>query len=123
MSYNYCDIYLSHLDKAILTKVRIPNSFYHNAKGLLGEKHLKEDTGMLFKKCSSIHMIGMKMPLDILFLAKDGTVLKCVNNLQPWKIAACFKASTTLELASGSIKKLGLIVGTKLEIKECKNQE
>jgi len=118
MSYKFCNIFLSNSDKALFTEVRIPDSFYHKAKGLLGEELLNNNTGMLLKQCSSIHMIGMKIPLDVLFLAKDGTVLKCVNNLQPWKIAACLKASTTLELASGSIKKLGLVTGMKLEIRD-----
>lgn len=118
MPYKLCDIYLDQSDNALFSRVRIPNSFFSKAKGLLGEKSLKSDTGMLFKQCSSIHMVGMKIPLDILFLAKDGTILKCVKNLQPWRAAVCLKATTTLELASGSIERLALRTGMKLEIKD-----
>jgi uncharacterized membrane protein (UPF0127 family) len=117
MSYKICNIKKDGSNESVLYKnVRIPIGFYHNAKGLLGTKELKENTGMLFKNCNSIHMLGMKIPLDIIFLKEDGTIVKCVNNLKPWKIAFCMKAKMTLELPSGSIKKVKLKPNIKLEI-------
>jgi len=118
MSYDYCNIHRSGSESLLLSMVRIPNSFYHKAKGLLGERETKH-TNMLFKKCNNIHMIGMKIPLDILFLSNEGVIVKSIPNLQPWRVAICFKATMTLELASGSIKKMGLKQNMKLEIKEC----
>ncbi len=120
MSYKYCEIYKQGSENSLFTQVRIPQGFYHNAKGLLGEAQLKENTGMLFKRCSNIHMFGMKMPLDIIFLASDGRIIKCVNSLQPWKVSGCLGSSMTLELPKGSIEKTGLKQSMKLEIKECK---
>lgn len=119
MSYKHCDIYLNGSGKLLLSRVRIPDSFYHKAKGLLGEKKLQDGTGMLFEQCNSIHMIGMRVPLDILFLTSDGTILKCVYDIQPWRVAVCLRAKTTIELPSGNIKKSGLKPGMKLEIKKC----
>lgn len=120
MSYNYCNIHTHNSSAPVFSDVRIPNGFYHKAKGLLGEKELKKNTGMLFKKCNSIHMIGMKIPLDILFLSSNGIILKCVSDLKPWRMAACMKSAMTLELPSGSIEHLGLKLNMKLEIKECR---
>ncbi len=119
MSYKYCNIYKSGNKDILFNNVRIPNSFYHNAKGLLGESDLQENSGMLFENCKSIHMFGMKIPLDIVFLAQDGEVLKYVKNLKPWGIAFCFKASMTLELPVGTIVKQSLKNNMKLEIQEC----
>ncbi len=123
MSYKHCEIYKQGCENSLFTQVRVPQGFYHNAKGLLGEAQLKENTGMLFKRCSSIHMFGMKIPLDIIFLASDGRIIKCVSGLQPWKVSGCLGSSMTLELPKGSIEKTGLKQNMKLEIKECKNQE
>lgn len=116
MSYKTCVITKSGDKESLFTDVKIPHSFYQKAKGLLGVKHLKENSGMLFKNCNSIHMLGMKIPLDIIFLNSDGTIIKCVRNLKPWQATVCLKAKMTLELPEGSIRKLDLKPTTKLEI-------
>ncbi len=121
MSYKYCTIYKEGEKLAFLNDVRIPIGFYHNAKGLLGEKLLKENTGMLFEKCKSIHMFGMRTALDIIFLSPNGTILKCVVGLSPWKITTCLKANMVLELPTGTIEKEYLKPLMKLEIKPCPN--
>ena len=74
---------------------------------------------MLFKNCNSIHMMGMKIPLDIVFLDTGGTIIKCISELQPWRAAICLKGSMTLELPAQSIEKKGLAPDMKLEIREC----
>ncbi|MCD5380298.1 DUF192 domain-containing protein [Candidatus Gracilibacteria bacterium] len=100
----------------IFTDIKIPRGFFQKAKGLLGVKTLDEKSGMLFKNCNNIHMFGMKIPLDIVFLKSDGQILKCVKNLKPWRAAICLKATMTLELPSGSIEKNQLTTLNKLEI-------
>ena len=116
MAYSNCQIFIKGKKQPILNKVRVPTGFYANAKGLLGTKALAQDEAMLFRNCQSIHMFGMKIPLDIIFLAKDGTVLKMIENLKPWKIAGCFKSKMTLEMATGTIKKHSIETNMKLEI-------
>ena len=112
-------MYIKGRSKPILRRVRIPKGFYHKAKGLLGEKRLEKDTGMLFTNCNSIHMMGMRYSLDLVFMSKEGFVLKCQENIPPWRIAWCLKSFMTLELAAGSIKNNGIKTGMKLEIIEC----
>ncbi len=116
MSYKICSIIKSGDKDSLFTDVKIPDSFYQKAKGLLGVKHLNANSGMLFKNCNSIHMLGMRIPLDIIFLNSDGIIIKCVQDLKPWQAAVCLKAKMTLELPAGSIKKLNLKPTTKLEI-------
>lgn len=116
--YQVCDIYLSGSNEAIFSDVRIPHTFYQKAKGLLGERELEVNSGMLFKNCNSIHMMGMKIPLDIVFLSKDNLIIKYVEHIKPWRITGCSKGLKTLELSSGAIKLYGLKIGMRLEIKE-----
>lgn len=118
MSYKYCQIKIKGSKVPFLTDVRIPQNFFHKAKGLLGVKSLNEKSGMLFKNCNSIHMIGMRTPLDVIFLTKDSVVRKIYENLQPWKIAYCFGSHLTLEMPVGSIQKVGIKPDMKLEIIE-----
>ncbi len=54
---------------------------------------------MVFRRCNAVHTFFMSMPLDVLFVGKDGTVLKKVRHLRPWHpCAACRSAVAVIEL-------------------------
>jgi uncharacterized membrane protein (UPF0127 family) len=119
MSYKYCKVKLARSNKILFENVRIPNSFYCNAKGLLGENKSSKNLYMLFRGCNSIHMFGMRVALDVIFLSSENVILKCVENLKPWQLSYCFRSSQTLELPIGTIQKYRLVNNMKLEIQEC----
>lgn len=81
--------YLSFADTGgiALSDVRVPGSFLQRARGLLGSDKLGPSEGLLLENCSSIHMFGMRFALDIVFLDREGTVIKIVENLAPWRMA------------------------------------
>jgi len=116
MPYKYCEIYRYGESQPLFSRISIPVSFFQRAKGLLGKNGLVEHQGMLFKDCNSIHMMGMKEPLDIVFLLPNAKIIKCVESVKPWRMAFCSKAKMTLELPAGTIKKVGLSPIMKLEI-------
>lgn len=68
---------------------------------LLGLAHLDLDEvgpGLLIPRCSSVHTFGMRFPLDLLFLDRDGAVLDRRWSLPPSRIACCRGAASVLEL-------------------------
>jgi uncharacterized membrane protein (UPF0127 family) len=74
---------------------------------------LAEGEAMLIRPSSSVHMFFMRYPLDIVFIAKDGTVVKVVPNLKQWRVALGGKgAHSALELAAG--KAAGIGVGDRI---------
>ncbi len=88
--------------------------FFSRLRGLLGTKHLAEDSGLLITPCSQVHTLGMRTPLDIVFMDADGTVLKCVPNVVPFRVATERGAKHTLELAAGRVAQLNLHPGDRL---------
>ncbi len=88
--------------------------FFNRLRGLLGTKPLAQDGGLLITPCSQVHTLGMRWPLDVVFLDADGVVLKCVRRLAPGRVAAARGAKHTLELAPDSILRLGLQSGDRL---------
>jgi uncharacterized membrane protein (UPF0127 family) len=73
-------------------------------KGLLGRDSLAGGEGLLFKGCSSLHTFFMQFPIDIVFIDKQGKVLKSVRDVRPFKIVmAPFRSYYALELPVGSI--------------------
>ncbi len=97
----------------------LAHDFLTRLRGLIGKTELKPGEGMLFPKCNSIHMWMMQMPIDVVFLSKQGQewqILALHPKLRPWKIlpVSCMKADDTLELPSGTIDQLSLQKGQTL---------
>ena len=76
---------------------------------------LAERAGLLLPGCSGIHMFGMRYPLDIIYLDRDGKILKVVAELQPWQISGCLQAAAVLEVGSGTAARQGWQAGVRLE--------
>ena len=84
------------------------------ARGLLGTRTLDEPCGLWLAPCSSVHMLGMRYSIDVVFMRQDGTVLKVVNALKPWRAALCLRAQAVLELRAGVATALALQPGVRL---------
>ena len=68
----------------------------HGAHGLHGSAEDME-VALAFPRCSSVHTCGMRVPLDIAFIACDGTVLAHHAAVRPWRMLACPGAAAVLE--------------------------
>lgn len=101
-----------------LLTVAVADRFFSRLKGLLGTTSLPADRGLLLCRCNSVHMIGMRYPLDIVYLDKNGVILKLVEELRPWRLSVCLRARDTLEVASGTIRRAGWQVGERLLLEE-----
>lgn len=66
-------------------RVRLCKSFLVRLKGYMFQKEPSE-AALLLDPCDSIHMFGMKFPLDVLFLNKKYQIIKRIDNLQPRKV-------------------------------------
>lgn len=94
--------------------VRIAATSHERRKGLLGLDRLQPGAGLWIAPCEAVHTFGMKIPIDAVFLGKDGRVKKVVPHLKPWRIAACLTASSVLELAAGAAERAQLRLGSRL---------
>ncbi|PQV64183.1 hypothetical protein B1R32_10627 [Abditibacterium utsteinense] len=106
----------------IVARCALADKFWTRGKGLLGRASLPADEGILLVPGVSIHMFGMKFPIDAVFLTKDDVVTDFVENLAPGKMhqskASAGKPHSTLELAAGTIQRVGICIGDKIEREE-----
>ena len=78
------------------------------SKGLLGRDSLEPDSGLLFDNGRYtpfmwMHMFFMRFAIDIVFLDRNGKVLKINRSLKPWRVSSIvFGARQALELSSGA---------------------
>ena len=103
-------------------QLKLANSFLNRFRGLMLSAQLSANQGLLITRCSSVHTAFMLYPIDVVYVDSAGLVLKCVAHLKPWRGSlgnvgadAQGRATHTLELAAGTILRLAICVGDRLE--------
>jgi uncharacterized membrane protein (UPF0127 family) len=85
-------------------------------RGLLGRRNLGSDEGVLLRPAGSIHTFFMRFPIDVVFLDRDGRVLRVAESVRPWRTAAARGARAVLELRAGESGRRRIVVGDVLEV-------
>ena len=83
--------------------------------GLLKHDRLEPGDGLWIKPCEGVHTVGMKFPIDVLFLDKRRKVVKIRAAMPRWRMAACLWAHSVLELPSGTAAATNTTAGDQLE--------
>ena len=86
-------------------------------RGLLGRDSLGDGVALVIAPCNAVHTVGMRFPIDIVFVARDGRITKIVERLGAWRAAAAFTAFATIELRAGTIDGRSLTVGDRLTVR------
>ncbi|MCC7367323.1 MAG: DUF192 domain-containing protein [Chloroflexi bacterium] len=95
----------------------LADGFLSRLRGLLGRTDLPAGDGLVIVPCNSVHMWGMKIPLDVVYLDRQGTVLRLVTDLRPGRLGPYVRrAHTVLELPVGSIAESGTEVGDQVAV-------
>lgn len=82
------------------------------AKGLLNHNQLDPGQGMVLYPCQGIHMVGMKFPIDVVFLDHGYQVVYIIESIQPGQVGPLVKGATmAIELPAGTIKRTGTELG------------
>ena len=86
-------------------------------QGLLGRDRLLTDEALVLAPCSSVHTAFMRFPIDLVFLDRDGRVLKLASRVRPWRIRAAWRAFAVVELAEGAAARSEIKVGDTVELR------
>lgn len=85
-------------------------------KGLLGRDGLMPGEGLWISPCEAIHTVGMRFPIDLVYLGRDMQVKKVKSAVPPWRISACLLAHSVIELPSGTVRRTQTARGDRLEM-------
>jgi len=85
-------------------------------RGLLGREGLSRRHAIVIAPTNAIHTWFMRFAIDVVFAAKDGTVVGLRRALRPWRIAIAPRAFCAIELEAGSIDRDAVAVGDRLVI-------
>ena len=86
-------------------------------RGLLGRDALADGSAMIIAPTSAIHTFAMRFSIDVMFVSKDGRVLKVRRDVKPRRIAAAWRAFAVVELPAGAIDRSDTRPGDQLQIR------
>lgn len=97
---------------------QVADSFWKRFKGLIGVKDLPQGSGLLIEPCNSIHCMFMSIPIDVIYVDKDDTVVALDPEMQPWRFGKIHRTSRyVIELPAGTIARTHTQVGDQLTVK------
>lgn len=102
-------------EELIISHVWRAEAMLDRMRGLLGRAPLQIGQALLITPCNSIHTLGMKYSLDIVFIDAKGTILKICRNLRSFRMAGCIGAHSIIEFTAGEAERIGLLVGDELQ--------
>ena len=96
--------------------VEVADTSAKRRTGLLKHEQLEPGEGLWIVPCESVHTFFMKFPIDLVYLDKRRKVRKVRNAVPPWRISACLRAYSVLELPAGTVAQSGTKAGDELVI-------
>jgi uncharacterized membrane protein (UPF0127 family) len=102
--------------------VEVMRTDEERARGLMNRAYLPADRGMLFDfkqpQIASMWMKNTLIPLDMLFIRKDGTIANIAENTEPHSlrtVSAIEPVLGVLELNGGTAARLGIAPGDRVQ--------
>jgi len=87
-------------------------------QGLLGRSGLPESHAIVIAPCSAIHTWFMRFPIDVVFVSRDGLIIKTRPSIPAWRMSGAMGAHAAIEMGSGGLAPLRLKPGDRLELVE-----
>ncbi len=90
--------------------VHVAATFRSRLRGLLGTDSLPRHHALLLTKTRSVHTLGMRMRLDLVWVDADGDLVGLDEDVAPGEHRRCRGAWGVLEVASGSGPRFAALV-------------
>ena len=97
--------------------VGLADTHFSRLRGLLGRMKLRRDDGIWVMPSQGIHTIGMRFPIDVVYLDARNRVIHLIEHFRPFRIAPIrVHAKSVLELPTRTIHASGTQIGDSLLI-------
>jgi uncharacterized membrane protein (UPF0127 family) len=87
--------------------------------GLLGRRSLDAGAGLLILPSQAVHTIGMRFPIDVVFVDRLCHVSSLTSSLAPNRLSGLhWRARYVLELPVGAIAQSGTAIGDEVRVED-----
>src|SRR5437870_10836515 len=104
----------------LATDLQVDVTDWSRLRGLMGTDAARfpAGKGLWIVPCRGVHTLGMRFPIDVVYLNGDRVIVHIEENLRPWRMAAVrLNAATVLELPSSIVRKTGTSLGDEIDIR------
>lgn len=84
--------------------------------GLLKHSSLAHGEAMLIAPSNAVHTWFMKFDLDLVFVRRDGRVVKTRAGVKPWRMSGALRAFAVIEMRAGTLAERDTRPGDVLEV-------
>ncbi len=103
----------------LATRLAIADTHWTRLCGLVGKSSsdFPQEHGLWIVPCRGVHTLGMRFPIDVIYLTRENVVLHLEPALAPWRFAPVrLGAASVLELPENTVRSTGTTIGDQLEI-------
>ena len=91
-------------NRVLGSRVGLADEWWLRARGFMGRPQPGPGEGLLLSPCRAVHMHGMKYPLDVIFVDRQGRVTATYPDLMPGRRTAWHgEARYALEVPAGTV--------------------
>jgi len=105
------EVAVSRLGAVVCERCSVAESPLTRMKGLLGRNELPAGEGIWLRPCGSVHTAFMRFAIDVVFLDREGRVVRVVGGLRPWRAVGARGSPSVIELAAGECERRGIAEG------------
>jgi uncharacterized protein len=91
-------------------------------RGLLGRDGLPEGAAIVIAPSNAVHTFFMRFPIDVVFVGRDGRVLKVRRAMPAGRISAALTAFAVIETAAGGAERAGVEPGDRLALESLESE-
>lgn len=104
---------------SLASELSLADTHWTRLRGLLGTSanEFGNGSGLWIKPCRGVHTLGMRFPIDVLYLDRNQVVIHIERGLPPWRFAPVkLQATSVLELPCQTVAESGTQLGDNIEI-------
>jgi len=104
-------------ERLLADRAERADTFVRRLVGWMGRPRATRGEGLLITPCNAIHTFFMRMPIDVVFLDAQDTVVRLLHALPPWRATRPIPAAcAVLELPAGTLAATGTQEGDRLVV-------
>lgn len=96
----------------IASDVGVALSRRDRSRGLIGRDGMREEEALVIPRCRQVHTFGMRFAIDVLFVGRDGAVMRVCSDMPPRRISPiAWRGRLAIELPAGTAERTGTSAG------------
>jgi uncharacterized protein len=91
--------------------LHIARRYGERRRGLARMEPMPPDHALHILRTNSVHTIGMRFALDLVWLGRDRRIVRIDTNVPAWRMRTCLRARSVIETCAGHGDRFAAAIG------------